>query len=76
VALEEHVEMPTPHEDVVDVPEEISQSESPQEETPAIEELSDPSDLTSDETKPKEVVNEDIIDDTLSQEGIFAVCVR
>jgi hypothetical protein len=63
--------MPTPHEDVVDVPEEMSQSESPQEEAPTIEELTDPSDLTVDETEPKEVVNEDIVDDTPSQEGIF-----
>ena len=74
MALFQDVENPTPHEDVaevLEVPEEISQFESPQEETPTIEELNDPSDLTIDETDLEEVVNEDIIDDSLSQEGIF-----
>jgi hypothetical protein len=57
--------------EVLEVPEEISQFESPQGETPTIEELNDTSDLTIDETDLEDVVNEDIIDDSLSQEGIF-----
>jgi hypothetical protein len=74
VALFESVEKPTPHEDVVEVlevPEEISQFESTQEGTPKIEELNGPSDLAIDETDLEEAVKEDIIDDSLSQQGIF-----
>jgi hypothetical protein len=74
VALFESVENPTPHEDVVEVlevPAEISRFESTQDGTPTIEGLNGTSDLAIDETDLEVAVNEDNIDDSLGQQGIF-----